>query len=287
MIGILGWKPELVLPQPVMAFDNASVGATSLLDQIEDVGMPTNHEHIGTALDQLTIGLRPYLEQRLQKTFGSEWHQTALASFRDGRDRHDPDGQGIDWDAHSLLTVMWDQWNAVFRKDLGHQERSLVSELRAFRNRWAHQQNFDFDDSYRVMDSVRRLLESIRAPNLEAVNQQKQELLESYVAEQVNSQVQRTAFDRTKWWVIGIYCLCCAAITYHAATSGHTGSSALISFVILVFVYLIYQQFKMEPPLLYGPRECHRCKRIIYRKQCPYCEPQHAAFAPSQMSPAM
>lgn len=245
--------------------------------------MPTNLEHIGSALDQLTIGLRPYMEKHLEKVLGSDWQNIALSSFRDGRDRKTEDGQ-IDWDAHSLLTVMWDQWNTVFRKELGHQERSLVSELRAFRNRWAHQQSFDFDDSYRVLDSVRRLLESIRSPNLETVNLQKQELLESYVAEQVNSEVQKTTFNRNKWWVIGIYSLCCAAITYHAAVSGHNGSSALISFVILVFVYLIYQQFNLEPPLLFGPRECHRCKRIIYRKQCPYCEPHHATQP--QISPA-
>jgi hypothetical protein len=33
---------------------------------------------------------------------------------------------------------MWDQWNVVFRKTLGNAERSLVSELRDARNRWAH-----------------------------------------------------------------------------------------------------------------------------------------------------
>ncbi len=234
------------------------------------------HETIGAALDQLTVGLRPYLDSKLKASFPDNWQQVACNSFRDGRNRVTDDG-GIDWDAHSLLTVMWDQWNAVFRHNLGHQERSLVSELRSIRNRWAHQQEFDFDDAYRVLDSVRRLLEAIGAPNRAEINRQKQDLLESYVAEQVNSQVQRAAFDRGKWWVIGIYSLCCAAITYHAATSGHVWSSALISFVILVFVYLIYQQFKMEPPLLYGPHECHHCKRIIYRKQCPYCDPQPAA----------
>ena len=54
--------------------------------------------------------------------------------------------------------------------------------------------------------------------------------------------------------------------------AGRSGSSALISVVLLVFVYLIYQQFKMEAPLLYGPRECRRCHRIIYRRSCPYCD---------------
>lgn len=243
--------------------------------------MPTYHEAIGAALDQLTVGLRTYVDDELQKCFADKWQAAACASFRDGRERVTSDGH-VDWDAHSLLTVMWDQWNAVFRKKLGHQERSLVSELRAVRNRWAHQHDFDFDDAYRVMDSVRRLLEAIGAPNTDEINRQKQELLESYVAEQVNSQVQRAAFNRAKWWVIGIYTLCCVAITYYVITSTQVAASAIISFVMLVFVYLIYQQFKMEPPLLYGPRECHRCKRIIYRKQCPYCEPHaHTAMTPA------
>jgi hypothetical protein len=34
---------------------------------------------------------------------------------------------------------MWDNWNDVFRNVLGHAERSLVSELRDWRNKWAHQ----------------------------------------------------------------------------------------------------------------------------------------------------
>jgi hypothetical protein len=239
--------------------------------------MLTYHEAIGAALDQLTIGLRPYLDRKLQEDVPGDWRDAVCGSFRDGRARIFDDGS-IDWDAHSLLTVMWDQWNAVFRTHLGHQERSLVSELRAIRNSWAHQQAFDFDDAYRVLDSVRRLLEAIGAPNTPEVHRQKQELLEAYVAEQVNAQVQRAAFDRTKGWVVGIYSLCCGAIIYHAVTSGQVVTSALVTFVILVFVYLIYQQFKLEPTLLYGPRECQRCKRIIYRKQCPYCEP-HAASA--------
>ena len=197
----------------------------------------------------------------------------ACGSFRDGRDRSDESGIGMVWDAHSLLTIMWDQWNAVFRHDLGHTERSLVSELREYRNRWAHQQEFDFDDAYRVLDSVRRLLEAAGANNVEIIRRRKQEFLEQHVAEDVNSQMQRTVYNRTKWWVIGIYALCCGAITYHMLTSDRSGSTALVSFVILVFVYLMYQQFKMDPPLLFGPHECPSCKRIIYRRQCPYCEP--------------
>jgi uncharacterized membrane protein len=41
-----------------------------------------------------------------------------------------------------VLTVLWNQWNNVFKKTLGHTERSLVSELREHRNKWAHQNLF-------------------------------------------------------------------------------------------------------------------------------------------------
>lgn len=235
-----------------------------------------NRDKIGKALDLLTEGLGPYVEERLQAVYGDDWVRAAGGSFRDDRSRVASQRTGMDWDAHSLLTVMWDQWNAAFRQGLGHTERSLVSELREFRNRWAHQQDFDFDDTYRVLDSVRRLLAAAGASNVDRIHAEKQDLLESHVAEEVNNQIQRTAFQRNKFWVIGIYTLCCLFIAWHMLTAendNRSGAMAVASVTILTLVYLIYQQFKMEAPLLYGPHECPRCHRIIYRKTCPYCEP--------------
>lgn len=233
------------------------------------------NERVSEALDLLTIGLQPHVEQKLRTIYKDNWVRTVTGSFRDDRSR--VSGDTVDWDAHSLLTVMWDQWNTVFRHDLGHAERSLVSELREYRNRWAHQQEFDFDDTYRILDSVRRLLAAVGAANVEEVNQRKRELLESHVAELVNSQIQRTAFSRNKWWVIGIYSLCGVMIIAHMLLGGNLtekpGAMAVASITFLTLVYLIYLQFRMEPPLLFGPRECPRCHKIIYRKTCPYCEP--------------
>jgi hypothetical protein len=234
----------------------------------------SNQVRIAGALDLLTRGMAPYVEQRLKAVYGDAWRRNATGSFRDDRSRGD--AQSIDWDAHSVLTVMWDQWNAAFRTELGHAERSLVSELREFRNRWAHQAEFDFDDTYRILDSVRRLLAAAKATQVADVNRLKRELLEAHVAEEVNSQLQRTAFDRNKWWVIGIYSVCVVFLIWNMLTnapeSGRHVAIALASVLVLTLVYLIYQQFKMEPPLLYGPRECPKCHKIVYRKPCPYCE---------------
>lgn len=233
--------------------------------------MNGNSEKITRVLEILTEGLAPYVEGKLRAIYKENWPRAVQGSFRDDRTR--AQNGKVEWDAHSLLTVMWDQWNSVFRHDLGHAERSLVSELREYRNRWAHQQTFDFDDTYRITDSIRRLLQSVNAQNLDAIRLEKNELLESHVAEAVNSQVQRTAHSRNKWWIIVIYAMCCFMILGFLLFSGELGAGHyfMMATVLLTFVYIIYQQFKMEPPLLYGPRECHRCHRIIYRQTCPYC----------------
>ena len=68
-------------------------------------------------------------------------------------------------------------WNSVFRKVLGQDERTLVSELRTARNRWAHQEAFSTDDAYRVLDSVQRLLTAVSAEEADELDEQKQELL--------------------------------------------------------------------------------------------------------------
>src|SRR5262249_36183318 len=81
-------------------------------------------------------------------------------------------------DTASLLKIMWEQWNDVFRKTLSHAERSLVSELRDVRNKWAHQNSFSTDDTYRALDSVQRLLTAVAAADEAAeVDRQKQEVL--------------------------------------------------------------------------------------------------------------
>jgi hypothetical protein len=233
----------------------------------------SNHQRVTVALEALTEGLVPFVEAKLRAVYRDRWVRTALGSFRDDRQRTAGDGSTIEWDAHSLLTVMWDQWNAIFRHDLSHSERSMVSELREYRNRWAHQQQFDFDDTFRILDSARRLLEAVKADNVGVVKSERDALIESYVADQVNTQLQRSAFKRNRWWVVIVYSFCCMMLISFMLTYGNTAAPVVVAFITLLFVYLIYQQFKLDPPLLYGPRECQRCHRIIYRRTCPYCHP--------------
>src|SRR5690606_36364172 len=97
------------------------------------------------------------------------------------------------WDAAAILATMWSQWNAVFRKTLGQAERTLVSELRDVRNRWAHQRPFSTDDAYRALDSAARLLTAVSAPEADDVEKMKMELLRVRFDEQVRSEKRKAA----------------------------------------------------------------------------------------------
>ena len=225
------------------------------------------------ALGLLVEGLAPYVEGKLRAVHNDRWESVARLSGRHRRGRR---GGAFRWDAHAVLTVLWDQWNSLFRHDLGHAERSLVAELKTFRNQWAHQKRLDFDDTYRMVDSVRRLLRAVGAANLARVEHLQEGLLEAHVAETVNSRLTMTAFSRNRVRNIGLYAMCVVVIGIQMAAARPSGPvgvalTGLVSVVVLTFCYLIYQQYRAEPALLYGPRECGRCRTIVYRRECPYC----------------
>ena len=76
---------------------------------------------------------------------------------------------------------------------LGPAERSLVSELRDLRNKWAHQQSFSSDDAYRALDSAGRLLTAVSAPQADEIEKMKMELLRLRFDEQVRTEKRKSA----------------------------------------------------------------------------------------------
>ncbi|MCC6169408.1 MAG: DUF499 domain-containing protein [Caldilineaceae bacterium] len=147
----------------------------------------TNRERIGKMLELLQAGLKPFVEREMKAEYKQAWLKQAAYSLRDF-DERDPH-----FDAHALLMVLWEHWNPVFSKTLGHAERSLVSELRNARNDWAHQKPFSSDDTYRALDSAARLLDAISAPEAKEVERQKLEVLRLRFEEQNRSEQRRAA----------------------------------------------------------------------------------------------
>ncbi len=153
----------------------------------------SNAERVGKALDLLNQGLFPFMKRELKASYGDTWFEQALANLREHQMPSKGDGDEH-WDTQALLLVMWDQWNTVFRNALGQAERTLVSELREVRNKWAHQEPFSTDDAYRALDSVQRLLTSVSAADQATeVERQKQELLRIRFEEQARKEVRKAA----------------------------------------------------------------------------------------------
>ena len=159
----------------------------------------SNHGRVGDVLELLNRGLRPFVERELQAVHGDQWQEVVSQTLRDdwGVVKTTRKGE-VNWDTHNLLMVMWDQWNAVFRNTLGHAERSLVSELRDVRNRWAHQTSFNSDDTYRALDSIDRLLTAISAPEAKELEEQKMALLRVRFDEQRRGEMRKHAIAPTE-----------------------------------------------------------------------------------------
>ena len=153
----------------------------------------TNHERVGKALELLTAGLQPFVERELKTTDSPEWFAETKRTLADSQLQLLGTPEQPQWDAAAILVTMWNEWNNVFRKTLGHAERTLVSELREVRNRWAHQRPFSTDDAYRALDSVARLLTAVSAPQADDVEKMKMELLRVRFDEQVRSEKRRTS----------------------------------------------------------------------------------------------
>ncbi|MBI3249564.1 MAG: ATP-binding protein [Deltaproteobacteria bacterium] len=151
----------------------------------------TNHERIGKTLDLLKAGLGPFAEREFTHAYQTK--AQAQAALFLGEDRLLANKPVTQWDASALLKLMWDAWNDVFRKPLGQSERTLVSELREVRNRWAHQDAFSTDDTYRALDSAARLLTAVSAPQSDDIEKMKMELLRLRFDEQVRSEKRKSA----------------------------------------------------------------------------------------------
>jgi predicted AAA+ superfamily ATPase len=141
----------------------------------------SNRDRVGKAFEQLAEALEPWIDGQMRASApdGADWISAVAAA------RRNPSVPVSTSDPQFQLKVMWDYWNGVFGKVLGRSERTLVSELTSSRNKWAHNEGFTFDDTYRTLDSVERLLTAISAPEADDVAKAKDEFHRArYVADE-------------------------------------------------------------------------------------------------------
>lgn len=150
----------------------------------------TNQERVGKAMDLLRAGVAPFVEREVQSAVkAGTIRMDAVRRFsEDPMLGNKPIAQ---WDVAGLLKLMWETWNDVFKRTLGFAERTLVSELRDVRNKWAHQNPFSSDDADRALDSMGRLLAAVSAPQADEVGKMKMELRRLIFDEQVRGEKRK------------------------------------------------------------------------------------------------
>ncbi len=149
----------------------------------------TNQERVGKAMELLRLGLAPFAEREFKNLHKAQGPAEALRYLND--DRTVAKKPISEWDVAALLKLMWEAWNDVFGRTLGRAERSLVQELRDFRNKWAHQEPFSSDDADRALDSMARLLSAVSAPEADEVGKMKVELRRLMFDEQVRGEKRK------------------------------------------------------------------------------------------------
>jgi predicted AAA+ superfamily ATPase len=150
----------------------------------------SNQERVGKALELLRTGLGPFVEREIQAAVAAG--SLSLEGVR--RFAENPIlGQKpiVAWDVAAHLKIMWETWNDVFARTLGRAERSLVQEIRDWRNKWAHQEAFPSRDAERAMDSMVRLLQAIAAPEAEEIDRIMLELRRVTLEQQVRGEKRK------------------------------------------------------------------------------------------------
>jgi hypothetical protein len=153
----------------------------------------SNSERIGKGLDALRDGLQPVCERVWLAEYGENWVEVV-----NQRDQHAvgvPTPSDLAW----LLKGMHNTWNESWKQFLGAAERGYTSELREARNRWAHQDAFNSDDTARVLDTAERLLKAINAAEQVAtVTNLRRELQRQVFEEQARSERRKDASKPTE-----------------------------------------------------------------------------------------
>ena len=138
------------------------------------LGTTNNYERIRISLEQLRSALDSYVELRMKEAFGDGWHDRYAV----------PDWSDAEFvaDVQVLANTMINNWDEAFGPHLHRETRHLVHQVRKTRNRLAHQESFDSDDTYSALHEMQRLLEAVGSEAAHDLERSKNELLQDMVS---------------------------------------------------------------------------------------------------------
>jgi hypothetical protein len=184
-------------------------------------------------LEVLGEGLAPFVDEQMrqQAPEGANWVAAVAASVLG------PGRKVSLTDPQFQLKVLWDFWNPVFSKVLQRSDRNLVSILRDARDRWAHNEGFNSDETYRTLDAVQALLAAVSAEKqAQIVKRSRDEVLRQRFDEEARKAVRPT--PATSKGVTGLRPWREVIVPHRDVTSG--------SFVQAEFAANLWQVFQGE-----------------------------------------
>jgi hypothetical protein len=121
----------------------------------------SNRDRIDRAMAYLASGLGPVVSERMTAAFpgGGDWIKALMAR---NPSRYSAGHRYSLSDPRFLLRIVTEEWR-TFRDQLSRVEQGYAAELREAGNRWAHQDPFSVDDTYRTLDTMERLLTAVGA----------------------------------------------------------------------------------------------------------------------------
>ena len=135
----------------------------------------SNRDRVSKGFDVLSAGLLEFVDRQMSSVsegVDRDWIEVI--------EKRDETKNGVKKkyekeDPAVQLKVITEEWR-VFGKVLSRAQQSLASELREVRNSWAHSKKFDNDDTYRILDTMERLLIAAGAPvEAEIIRQMRQD----------------------------------------------------------------------------------------------------------------
>ncbi len=130
-----------------------------------------NRERIDEGLQLLRQALAPYVGREMQVIFRDQWLGKVRQAFAD-KGHYQFSETMEEWDLQALLAVMTKFWRETFARTLGNAERNWIGEIWEVRNRHAHvsaKSAFSYQDTFRALDTMARLSESVSAPETESL----------------------------------------------------------------------------------------------------------------------
>lgn len=151
----------------------------------------SNRERVGRAFDLLSEGLVDIVDEVMSQVcrtmqWNLVWPENTMNKPGSGRTYSKTDVQV----QLRAITEKGREFSGV----LSRHQQSYASELREYRNQWAHSQPFSTEETLRALDTIERLLKAVDSPDsANDVRKLRQDLLRQSYEEHTKQQVKSTA----------------------------------------------------------------------------------------------